>query len=84
MKWHPSSVNLFASTDYAGIVRVWDTRSQVPIGTKETHSGKALCVNWLQSNDSNGYIDGDESQDRSSHKVVSGGSDCCIKLTLVS
>ena len=60
--------NIFAATDYNGDVRIWDIRAEIPISTTELHTGKALCGKWL-SNEEN--------------KIITGGSDCCVRtLTL--
>jgi WD40 repeat protein len=32
VRWHPSSDNIFASADYDGSVKVWDTRAAIPLG----------------------------------------------------
>jgi ribosome biogenesis protein YTM1 len=48
VKWHPTSPNIFASADYDGVVKIWDTRAVVPLGSTEAHTGKVLCVDWLQ------------------------------------
>jgi ribosome biogenesis protein YTM1 len=44
--WHPSKSTVFASADYAGVVRLWDTRASTPLGAVEAHDGKALCCAW--------------------------------------
>ncbi|GAB9475166.1 Ribosome biogenesis protein wdr12 [Globisporangium polare] len=44
--WHPSNASLFASTSYDGSVKVWDSRSTVPLHTVAAHAGKALDVAW--------------------------------------
>ena len=67
VKWHPTNEFVFASTDYNGGVYVWDTRGEVPIGFNDAHSGKGLCVDWIAG------------RDGATDKVISGGSDCCIK-----
>ena len=67
--WHPTLDNVFASCDYAGIVRVWDVRATSPLGSSEAHDGKALSVAWLQG------------QGQGQTKVVSGGSDCLLRAT---
>jgi len=67
--WHPDETtapHVFASADYAGVVRVWDTRSNAaPLGSTEAHDGKALCCAW-------------EITSAAGAKIVSGGSDCRI------
>ena len=70
VKWSPQNVNTFSTSNYNGEVSVWDIRSSVPVSTSEVHSGKVLCLDWL-----------DSSRKGSSIKVVSGGSDCLIKST---
>jgi hypothetical protein len=58
-------------------VSLWDIRSNaVPLGVSEVHGGKALCVDWasVPSADDNSALE---------YKVVSGGSDCCVKATAV-
>ena len=67
--WHPSIETVFASADYAGIVRIWDTRSSAaPLSSTEAHDGKALCCAWEELGDK--------------HKLLSGGSDCKISSYL--
>jgi ribosome biogenesis protein YTM1 len=67
-KFHPTNVQIFASCDYDGAVRVWDTRAaHVPLGSTAAHEGKALCVEWLSG--------GGEA------RVLSGGSDCTVRTT---
>ena len=64
--WHPSNDKVFAAADYAGIVRIWDTRSSTaPLGSTEAHDGKALCCAWDMD------VEGNAS-------ILSGGSDCRI------
>ncbi len=61
-------MHLFASTDYDGVVRLWDTRTlNVPLKTlKNVHEGKGLCLDWALSRGSGANI-------------FCGGSDCCVK-----
>ena len=50
----------------------------MPLGSMETHAGKALCVGWLED----GKGEGDNGEDGGvSWKVISGGSDCCLKVS---
>lgn len=70
VKWHPSSEFLFASADYAGRIKIWDTRSNLPLGTSECHTGKGLCVGWITSQDSDQTC-----------SIISGGSDCTVRST---
>lgn len=52
VEWHPSTATLFASASYDGSVKVWDSRSSVPLHTLAAHTGKALDVAWrLESDD---------------------------------
>eukprot|EP01034_Spumella_vulgaris_P038911 gene38911-48049_t len=68
VKWRPDSAIVLSATDYEGNVSLWDIRSSaVPLGCNEVHGGKALCVDWVGS--------------EGAYKVVSGGSDCCLKAT---
>lgn len=77
VSWHPTLDNVFASCDYAGIVRVWDVRATSPLGSSEAHDGKALSLGWLQ-----GQGQGqDQGQGQGQTKVVSGGSDCLLSAT---
>lgn len=48
------------------MLTLFDSRSSIPLSRKDVHSGKALCLKWMDSNNI---------------KLVSGGSDCCIKIT---
>lgn len=71
-KFHPTNVQVFASCDYDGAVRVWDTRAaHVPLGSTAAHEGKALCVEWLGGSGEKGSDEGT--------KVLSGGSDCIVR-----
>jgi len=74
VRWQPDSSHIFASCDYDGAVKVWDMRSSVPLGKVDAHEGKALCTNWLPAVKENGGATG-----TGGARVVSGGSDCCIK-----
>ncbi len=38
---------MLAATDYTGTLNLWDIRSSVPLGSNETHQGKALSLSWL-------------------------------------
>lgn len=71
--WHPTIDTVFASSDYGGVVRTWDTRAGSPLGSVEAHDGKALCVSWLS-----GDFSSDEGAGSVSAKVLSGGSDCAL------
>lgn len=69
-RWHPSSsmASIFATTDYAGVVRLWDIRATTtPLDTVTSHDGKALCADWNPTADRDGV-----------HSVYTGGSDCNI------
>lgn len=68
VRWHPTAAHLFASTDYDGAVKLWDTRTlNVPLRTiKDVHEGKGLCLDWLLHSSTDASI-------------VSGGSDCCVR-----
>ncbi len=70
MKWRPESSNVFATSDYNGDVKVWDVRASVPLGTSSAHNGKALCLLWSDAN-----VDGNTKS-----VIVSGGSDCAVKM----
>jgi hypothetical protein len=41
---------LLASTDYDGVVRLWDMRGSVALAAQQAHDGKALCVDWIADN----------------------------------
>jgi ribosome biogenesis protein len=69
VKWSPTNAFIFAASNYNGEVCVWDIRSTVPLSTAEAHSGKVLCLDWLEQSSK-----GDKRV-----SVVSGGSDCAIK-----
>lgn len=62
---------MFGSVDFSGIVRVWDTRSSGPLESSQSHDGKGLCLDW-------------DSQSDSLSRLVSGGSDCAVKSTVVN
>jgi WD40 repeat protein len=44
--WSPCQTTLLASSCYDGTVRLWDTRSTVPLHDLPPHGDKALCVAW--------------------------------------
>lgn len=46
VQWHPTNANLFASSSYDGTVKIWDSRSTIPLHTVAAHDGKALDVAW--------------------------------------
>ena len=69
VKWHPTNSHIFGTTDYDGTVRAWDTRAALPLSTASAHDGKALCLSWY----------GEEAT--SQVHAVSGGSDCCLRMT---
>ena len=74
MKWFPNSPILFSTVDYSGNVCLWDIRAKVPLSVRPSHEGKALCVDWLVN---------DELSAKPEHRVLSGGSDCALKYSLV-
>lgn len=71
VKWLPNSSVLFAAVDYAGNMCLWDVRAKVPLSSRATHDGKALCVDWILDSEAGQY------------QVVSGGSDCAVKASVV-
>lgn len=48
VRWSPNSPFHFASCDYEGLIKVWDTRSSMPLHTLESHDGKAFCLDWFE------------------------------------
>lgn len=77
-KWRPGSEHVFGCVDYQGRVQLWDLRSTVPLGVSEVHSGKALCMQWVGGQDAErGGSDSD------CRRVLSGGSDCALRSSLV-
>jgi ribosome biogenesis protein YTM1 len=47
LAWAPDSPHHLASASHDGTVKVWDSRSTVPLATLSHHKDKALCVAWL-------------------------------------
>src|SRR3546814_1446590 len=48
VKWSVDNpAPLLASTDYDGVVRLWDMRGSVALAAQQAHDGKALCVDWV-------------------------------------
>lgn len=49
VRWRPDSEFLFATSDHAGRVALWDCRAAAaPLLVHETHPGsRALCLDWL-------------------------------------
>lgn len=69
VRWHPTSSTVFATTNYAGAVAVWDIRSSnAPLSKSEPHTGKALCLDWFT-----------DPIDASAATIISGGADCCLR-----
>lgn len=56
VRWSPSSPFHLCSADYEGLVKVWDTRSAIPLHTLQSHRGKALCLDWADA----GIVSGGE------------------------
>ncbi len=46
VKWNPENEVQFASASLDNTVRVWDTRSPLPLFTLRSHADKVLCVEW--------------------------------------
>jgi WD40 repeat protein len=63
----PEDDKVLASVDYAGMVSVWDVRTSVPLSNMEVHEGKGFAIDWTTCDQDN------------KRKIVSGGSDCCLK-----
>jgi ribosome biogenesis protein YTM1 len=79
VKWFPNNNVLFAAIDYAGHVSLWDIRAKIPLSNRAAHEGKALCVDWVA-------VDEESSKNSSGqhhYQVVSGGSDCAIKASVI-
>eukprot|EP01041_Mallomonas_annulata_P004734 gene4734-9403_t len=89
VRWRPSSEFIFACVDYQGSVLLWDTRATSPLGNSEVHTGKGLCLQWGSGGSSSGTgtgstgmeIEGESVDGSGSHRVVTGGSDCCVYAT---
>lgn len=73
VRWHPSSEHTFSSCDFSGAVRVWDDRAAAPLGTVNSHDGKAFCLDWMNTTKQ------DDSTNRVLGSIVSGGDDSCLK-----
>ena len=58
---------VFATTDFAGVVRLWDVSHTTPLDTVTSHDGKALCADWNPTANRDGV-----------RSVYTGGSDCNI------
>ncbi|KAL3893958.1 MAG: hypothetical protein SGPRY_013947, partial [Prymnesium sp.] len=57
--WSASNPFLLLSTCHDGGVRLWDTRSTVPLYDLQSHSDKAFCASWLGVNEiASGGADG--------------------------
>ena len=74
-RWHPdeTQASVFATTDYAGVLRIWDVRAtSSPLDTTNAHDGKALCCAWVEIRAN------EESNVTDARSLYSGGSDCQI------
>ncbi|RHY12131.1 hypothetical protein DYB25_000246 [Aphanomyces astaci] len=47
VEWSPLNAHQFVSSGYDGAVKLWDSRSSIPLFTLAAHTGKALDVAWL-------------------------------------
>ncbi|CAM6030064.1 unnamed protein product [Sphagnum balticum] len=45
-KWHSSSIHHLLSASYDGTIKLWDTRSKVPLHTLQAHKDKVLSADW--------------------------------------
>eukprot|EP00252_Welwitschia_mirabilis_P011392 TRINITY_DN25622_c0_g1_i1.p1 TRINITY_DN25622_c0_g1~~TRINITY_DN25622_c0_g1_i1.p1 ORF type:complete len:454 (+),score=82.46 TRINITY_DN25622_c0_g1_i1:67-1428(+) len=45
-KWHPKSRYHLLSASFDGTIKLWDTRSKIPLMTVEAHKDKVLCTDW--------------------------------------
>jgi ribosome biogenesis protein YTM1 len=43
---HPTEQHIFLSTSYDKTVKIWDTRSAIPLQTLTPHTDKVLCGSW--------------------------------------
>ena len=74
VRWHASSSFHFASVDYDGVLSLWDVRSSSPLSSRNVHSGKALCLDWVVGSGQ------EPDSQHSSSQIFSGGSDCCLSF----
>ncbi|KAH9068694.1 hypothetical protein Ae201684P_004396 [Aphanomyces euteiches] len=65
VEWSPSQAHQFVSCGYDGAVKLWDSRSSIPLFTLAAHTGKALDVAWLSN---------------AKPAFASGGEDCQLKF----
>ncbi|RQM28249.1 hypothetical protein B5M09_000589, partial [Aphanomyces astaci] len=65
VEWSPLNAHQFVSSGYDGAVKLWDSRSSIPLFTLAAHTGKALDVAWLPN---------------TKPAFVSGGEDCQLKF----
>ncbi|CAK4660362.1 hypothetical protein LEN26_006894 [Aphanomyces euteiches] len=65
VEWSPSQAHQFVSCGYDGAVKLWDSRSSIPLFTLAAHTGKALDVAWLSN---------------AKPAFASGGQDCQLKF----
>ncbi|GLC50526.1 hypothetical protein PLESTB_000389500 [Pleodorina starrii] len=73
----PASQHHLATAGYDGAVKLWDLRTQVPLGSLTGHKDKVLCVSWLGGGGGAAAGGGGSAAGRG---LVSGGSDCQLRL----
>ncbi|GIL44920.1 hypothetical protein Vafri_2370 [Volvox africanus] len=74
--WCPGSQHHLATASYDGTVKLWDVRTQVPLGVLSGHKDKVLCVSWL--GEAGGTAGG--AGTAAGRGLVSGGSDCQLRM----
>ncbi|KAG2450685.1 hypothetical protein HYH02_004524 [Chlamydomonas schloesseri] len=67
--WCPSSQHHIASGSHDGTIKMWDIRTQIPLGTLSHHTDKVLALGWLGGAEA-GHARG----------LVSGGADCQLRM----
>ncbi|EFA86552.1 WD40 repeat-containing protein [Heterostelium album PN500] len=69
ISWKPGSSTQLLSASHDGTVKLWDTRSKVPLFTIEKHTDKVLSCDWLSN-----------PTDSSNPYIISGGADTKLKI----
>ncbi len=80
VSWCPASQHHLATASHDGTVKLWDLRTNVPLGTLSGHGDKVLCVGWLAGADGAAGGLGRMGVGAGVRGLVSGGADCQLRV----